>query len=531
MAHRSSKSGSHRKVKLDHSKRKPKPHQRHKLSDRVIKAARDAAKSMKYMGKMKVRTKTSAARLAVEAENFLQRFPTTEDDRTQRLLRRSNAAAKTGASKGDAASRAKSSAKRKKAVKRKVAWEKSPDKAAYSNKGRAGGKARRLTRSKKGSSAARAASKGRLFSRYSGKLDRGRRKRPEAHLDLVTKTRKARIRAVTGRDKDQTTAVKKFQALALSYRNAQLDGAGNRFKKTEFETGFGKGSIGAGRNNYKFAFLNRELHQAGPASAKSGGASKKEVYNKGGGGEGRSSSAASAAKGYDADVDAGSDSNTAMDMDVPLVELPAVRKDKNDGYFYVLGQDAMFRTRVEDYNNCKSPGDSYVDLVAVIERSGMDESAIATDILIALSNDDSELDLSEYSDQLKLTASKFIGITQVAEEARMPGMAKLARAVFEAIADGEMTFRDAFTGEDPAFIPSYRKQSKQDKEYASHKVRGTYLIKDRPASDMVEEIADRMSSPSGSQVDSDDTGRSDIDLGGKLFRKVLNGDDIDVEEL
>ena len=69
-------------------------------------------------------------------------------------------------------------------------------------------------------------------------------------------------------------------------------------------------------------------------------------------------------------------------------------------------------------------------------------------------------------------ANTLIGMTQISEEARVPGAAKEARAHLHAIANGETTFKKAFAGRNPDYAmarkgdPSQRAPKQQREELA-----------------------------------------------------------------
>jgi hypothetical protein len=138
------------------------------------------------------------------------------------------------------------------------------------------------------------------------------------------------------------------------------------------------------------------------------------------------------------------------------------------------GSDPRITTRMGDFGGDETKVSAYNDILSVIKSAELSPERIARDLLLAIDNprhseSKPSVVLTDYPDNLKKALSSFIGITQVAEETRVPGSAKLARGYLTQIAIGAESFENSFkttTEKSPSFKPAiaYNLQGPEDKK-------------------------------------------------------------------
>jgi hypothetical protein len=80
-----------------------------------------------------------------------------------------------------------------------------------------------------------------------------------------------------------------------------------------------------------------------------------------------------------------------------------------------------------------------------------------------------------------------VTIMEVAEQTRVEGMANYGRAALKKIADGKLTFYDAFVTDQnhtPTFVPAHRAKESTDKRTAAKRVRISRIIDTTPCDKM-----------------------------------------------
>ncbi len=134
---------------------------------------------------------------------------------------------------------------------------------------------------------------------------------------------------------------------------------------------------------------------------------------------------------------------------------PTLRVDTGFGTSTVStgrGEGPRISTRKTDFSD-KPVADTYKDVISKLVPAGTDESKVARELLARMS--DANAPLQEIVDQRQLNAAtKFTGITQISEERRNPGSAKLARAGLRLVEKKQKTLQDVFTGPTALFPPA-----------------------------------------------------------------------------
>lgn len=116
------------------------------------------------------------------------------------------------------------------------------------------------------------------------------------------------------------------------------------------------------------------------------------------------------------------------------------------------GQGPRISTRKTDFSD-KSVGDTYNEVIGKMVPAGTEESAVAQEVLDRMSNPNAPLQAISGDQQLN-AATKLVGITQISEEKRNPGAAKLARAGLRLVAKKKRSFREVFGGDKALFVPA-----------------------------------------------------------------------------
>ncbi|NUP05818.1 MAG: hypothetical protein HOW73_07140 [Polyangiaceae bacterium] len=115
----------------------------------------------------------------------------------------------------------------------------------------------------------------------------------------------------------------------------------------------------------------------------------------------------------------------------------------------------MVSTRNEDYP--KSTGKDwakYIKWAAVLDKHG-EPAKVAQDIVAVMTESPTPALLASYTDNEKRAAAALMLVIAAAEEWRIDGNRKAGRAALRMIADGKLTFTEAF-GDDAVFGPAMK---------------------------------------------------------------------------
>ncbi|MEH2260179.1 hypothetical protein [Nostoc sp.] len=110
------------------------------------------------------------------------------------------------------------------------------------------------------------------------------------------------------------------------------------------------------------------------------------------------------------------------------------------------GGQPRISSRASDFNEAVAPAD-YPGLAIILDQAGNSEVVENLANLMLEASEGTQSDFSAFSDQVQRAVAMVLGITQLAEQhpQRTAGSAKLARAAFQAVADGTKTFAEAFS--------------------------------------------------------------------------------------
>ncbi|MFI0793731.1 DUF4157 domain-containing protein [Micromonospora rubida] len=129
------------------------------------------------------------------------------------------------------------------------------------------------------------------------------------------------------------------------------------------------------------------------------------------------------------------------------------------------GRQPYIRSRLAHYDGARV-STAYTDFSSVLDAGRSDQGRERLARRIRRASLGGRVDFSGYDFRTRRAAAHLIAITQVAEDRRTPGSGVLARAALRLVADGILTFGEAFARQGGLYVPAHQGGTREMRETA-----------------------------------------------------------------